>query len=297
MPADIVPTQAAPVEPSGGVIHDIGYQRYQGPRLGRGYAARSLYAHSLRTAFGLGRSAKSKIFPWLVVALVFMVATVAVAVRGESGRAVLGYLAFTDAVSMPTLLFLAVVAPELVSRDLRSRVLPLYFSRPLRRSDYALTKLGAMTTAAWLLLAGPQLLMFIGGLFSRSDGISGIVDEFHDFWQGVSYAAITAVVFSALAILLASLSGRRAVAAAVIAGVYLVTAPVAVVLATLGGTIGKVSPVINPITLVEGLERWLYGRNTGVDIGGYGTVYLAVAVLLVIAYVVLLLARYRKVAA
>jgi ABC-2 type transport system permease protein len=176
-------------------------------------------------------------------------------------------------------------------------VLPLYFSRPLRRSDYALTKLGAMTTAAWLLLAGPQLLMFIGGLFSRSDGVSGIIDEFHDFWQGVSYAAITAVVFCALAILLASLSGRRAVAAAVIAGVYLVTAPVAVVLATLGGTIGKVSPVINPVTLVEGLERWLYGRNTGVDIGGYGSVYLAVAVLLVIAYVALLLTRYRKVAA
>ena len=86
-------------------------------------------------------------------------------------------------------------------------------------------------------------------------------------------------------------------AAAVIAGVYLVTAPVAVVLATLGGTISKVSPVINPVTLVEGLERWLYGRNTGVDIGGYGAVYLAVAVLLVIAYVALLLTRYRKVAA
>jgi ABC-2 type transport system permease protein len=47
-----------------GVIHDIGYQRYTGPRLGRGYAIRSLYLHSLRTAFGLGRSAKAKIFPW-----------------------------------------------------------------------------------------------------------------------------------------------------------------------------------------------------------------------------------------
>ncbi|GIH20299.1 ABC transporter permease [Rugosimonospora africana] len=297
MPADIVPTQAAPVEPSGGVIHDIGYQRYEGPRLGRGYAARSLYVHSLRAAFGLGRSAKSKIFPWLVVALVFMIATVAVAVRGQSGTALLGYLQFTDTVSMPTLLFLAVVAPELVSRDLRAHVLPLYFSRPLSRSDYALTKLGAMTTAAWLLLASPQLLMFIGGVFSRKDGMSGLLDELHDFGQGVSYAAIAAVAFSALAVLLASLSSRRAVAAAVIAGVYLVTAPVAVVLATLGGAIGKVSPVINPVTLIEGLERWLYGRNTGVDIGDYGVVYLAVAVVLLVAYVALLLARYRKVAA
>ena len=53
-----------------GVIHDIGYQRYRGPRLGRGYAARSLYLHSLRTAFGLGRSAKAKVFPWLIVGIV-----------------------------------------------------------------------------------------------------------------------------------------------------------------------------------------------------------------------------------
>jgi ABC-2 type transport system permease protein len=295
--ADIVPSQAAPVEPSGGVIHDIGYQRYEGPRLGRGYAARSLYVHSLRTAFGLGRSAKSKIFPWLVVALVTMVAVVAVAVRGESGNAVLGYLQFTDAVSMPTLLFLAVVAPELVSRDLRAQVLPLYFSRPLRRGDYALAKLAAMTTAVWLLLAGPQVLMFIGGVFSRNDGFAGIVDEFHDFWVGLSYAAIAAVVFSTLGILLASLSGRRAVAAAVIAGVYLVTAPVAVVLASLGGTVGRVAPILNPVTLVQGVETWLYGRDTGVDVGQHGYLYLVVAVVLVAAYVTLLLARYRKVAA
>ena len=39
-----------------GVIHDIGYQRYTGPRLGRRYVAGSLYVHGLRTAFGLGRS-------------------------------------------------------------------------------------------------------------------------------------------------------------------------------------------------------------------------------------------------
>ena len=58
--------------PATGVIHDIGYQRYTGPRLGRGYAVRSLYAHGLRTAFGLGRSAKAKIFPWSVVGIVML---------------------------------------------------------------------------------------------------------------------------------------------------------------------------------------------------------------------------------
>lgn len=49
-------------EPTG-VIHDIGYQRYTGPRLGRRHVFGALYLHGLRTAFGLGRSAKAKIFP------------------------------------------------------------------------------------------------------------------------------------------------------------------------------------------------------------------------------------------
>ena len=47
-----------------GVIHDIGYQRYEGPRLGRGYASRSLFVHSVRGAYGLGRSAWAKVLPF-----------------------------------------------------------------------------------------------------------------------------------------------------------------------------------------------------------------------------------------
>ena len=38
-----------------GEIYDLGYQRYTGPRRGRGYAWWSLYALSVRNAFGLGR--------------------------------------------------------------------------------------------------------------------------------------------------------------------------------------------------------------------------------------------------
>ncbi len=67
------------------VIHDIGYQRYDGPRLGRAYAVRSLYVHGVRTAFGLGRGAKSKVFPWIVVGIVFLVAVVLTAIRSQSG--------------------------------------------------------------------------------------------------------------------------------------------------------------------------------------------------------------------
>src|SRR5213078_2027085 len=191
----------SPVEPApASVIHDLGYQRYTGPRLGRRYAALSLYTHSLRTAFGLGRSAKAKVFPWIVVGFTFVVAVVAVVVRSQTNVVFINYLQYPDNVSVPLLLFLAVVTPELVSRDLQTHVLPLYFSRPLGRNDYALAKLAAVVSAAWLILAGPELLMLLGGIFSQQGGWSGTWNEFTDFLGGITYAAIMALVFGSLAL-------------------------------------------------------------------------------------------------
>ena len=253
-----------------GVIHDIGYQRYTGPRLGRWYAVRSLYVHSVRTAFGIGRTGKAKVFPWFVVGIAFAVALIAVAVRSQSKTVFISYLQFPDTISVPVLLMLAIVAPELVSRELRAHVLPLYFSRPLRRTDYALAKFAALATALWLVFAGPQLLMFLGGVFSVSNGLTGAWVEFTDFAVGVAYAAIAAVVYSAIGILVASLSGRRAVAAAAIVATFLVTVPVVGVLEALGSeTTQQIVPAINPVSLVEGVKVWVFQAHA-FPIGDFG---------------------------
>ncbi len=42
-----------------GSIYDLGYQRYEGVRLGRRHAIWALYVHSLRSVFGIGRSLSS----------------------------------------------------------------------------------------------------------------------------------------------------------------------------------------------------------------------------------------------
>lgn len=280
-----------------GVIHDIGYQRYTGPRLGRWPVVGALYTHSLRAAFGLGRTAKAKVFPGLILTLAFGVAVVAVAIRTQTGEVAVSYLQFVDGVGIPVLLFLAVVAPELVCRDLRSRVLPLYFSRPLRRADYALAKLAAMVSAVWLLLAGPLLLMLLGGVFAQTGGARGAWHEFTDFLGGLGYAGMTAVLLGAIAVPLASLSSRRAVAAVIIVVAFVVTTPIIGVFDAVGGLRAKqLIPLVNPITLLNGVESWIY-RNNRLDVGGYGPLYLAVAVAVVVACAAALVARYRKVAA
>ncbi|MFJ5665554.1 ABC transporter permease [Micromonospora chalcea] len=287
-----------------GVIHDIGYQRYTGPRLGRRQVFGALYAHGVRTVFGFGRSAKAKIFPWLVVAVVTVVAAGLTAVRSQIGEVVMTYAQFADAMSWLVIFFAAVAAPELVSRDLRSGVLPLYFSRPLPRGDYALSKLLALVTALWLLLGGPQLVMFLGAAFTTNRGVRGVWDELLDLLPGLLYAGLWAVVFASIALLVASLTGKRAFAAGGIVAVFLMTTPVVGVLNILPSTtVNELAFLASPPTLVAGVGNWALGdaltqgRGGGMPIGDFGPVYAAVAVLLVAACVSLLLLRYRKVAA
>ena len=94
-----------------GVIHDIGYQRYTGPRLGRSAVFGALYQHGLRATFGLGRSAKSKIFPWGVASVVLLVAVINAAVRSQTGTLLFDYYQFNDAMSWLVIFFVAIVAP------------------------------------------------------------------------------------------------------------------------------------------------------------------------------------------
>lgn len=289
---------------SSGVIHDIGYQRYTGQRLGRAYAAQSLYAHGLRTAFGLGRSAKSKIFPWLVVSIVVLMAIVVTAVRALGGG-FLGYFGFLDIAAFLGFLFCAVVGPELVSRDLRSGVLPLYFSRPLTRNDYALAKWAALVSAVWLLFAGPLLIMFLGGAFSGGT-VKEFTTELGHFGQGLLYAAIVALLFASIAVLVGSLSGRRAVAAAIIAAFFLLSSAVAGIIMGLGHgvhsmTLQRASLLLSPQTLVQGVEGWVFDRQLpqwgdSFTIGSFGPLYTLAWLVFTAGSVLLLLLRYRKVA-
>jgi ABC-2 type transport system permease protein len=280
----------------GGVIHDIGYQRYEGPRLGRRHIVGALYLHSLRTAFGFGRSAKAKVFPWLILSVVGVIAVVLTAIQVQTGQAVIGYAEFPEVLTILIIFFCAAVAPELVSRDLQTGVLPLYFARPLERGDYALAKLAALITATFLLLAVPLTVMFAGAAFS-ADNLSGVWREFRDYLPAIGYAALHAVVFSSVALLVAALVKRRAVAAAAVVAAFLVTTPVVGVLLVLPyQATTELSGIANPASLVSGVGDWFFGSTGVTGIGRYGPVYGLVTVGLVAGCVALLFARYRKVA-
>jgi ABC-2 type transport system permease protein len=281
-----------------GVIHDIGYQRYQGPRLGRGAVLGALYTHGLRAAFGFGRGAKSKIFPWGVAGIVLLVAVINAGVRSQIGRWLFDYYAFDDTMSWLVIFFVAIVAPELVSRDIRSGVLPLYFSRPLRAADYVIAKVAALVTAVFLMLGVPQFIMFLTGAFTTKTGMKGVWHELGQLIPGWGYSLLWAFIFASISLLIASLTGKRAFAAGGIVAVFLMTAPIVGVLNVLpSDTAHHLSGLASPISLISGVEIWLRGRtDMGLDIGNLGPIYGIEAVCLIAACLLLLLARYRKVA-
>ena len=279
------------------VIHDIGYQRYTGPRLGRGAVFGALYIHGLRAAYGLGRSAKAKIFPWLVVGIITLVAVILAAVRAQTGIIPLNYIRFADSMSWLIIFFVAIVAPELVSRDMRAGVLPLYFSRPLRASDYIGAKVAAMVTAVWALLAGPQLIIFLGAAFTTKEGMSGVWHELGDLLPAWGYSLLWALVFTGIGLLVASLTGKRAFAAGGIVAVFLMTTPIVGVMSILpSSTAQHLAGLTSPMSLINGVGQWLLDGGDGLNIGSFGPVYGIEAVTVILACLLLLLARYRKVA-
>jgi ABC-2 type transport system permease protein len=128
-------------------IYDLGYRHYEGQRVGRRGTLRTLHVHSLRTAFGLGRRTSSKVFPFGLAVIAFVPAIIQLGVGAivsglEHDIEVFKNEDYFTYVRVILVLFCAVVAPELVGRDQRTRTLSLYFSRavsPLDAAALALT--------------------------------------------------------------------------------------------------------------------------------------------------------------
>ncbi len=280
-----------------GVIHDIGYQRYAGQRLGRRYAALSLWTYSLRSAYGLGRSAKAKILPVGLFTLACMASVILVVVNTQSSQQVISYVGVVSTFSYAATVFVAIVGPELVSRDLRNNLLALYFSRPISRSDYALAKLAALAGAVFALFTAPLLIMFFGMAFNTDSGFSGVMHELGGLLAGLAAAAVHSAVFAALALPLAALTGRRMFGTGMIIGVFLLTAPVSGVVRELDhGTLGHLAGLFDPVSLVNGVDKWLFGEGL-VDIGSYGAVYGLAALAIAGLGTAAVLWRYRRVQA
>jgi ABC-2 type transport system permease protein len=295
-----------------GAIHDIGYRHYDGPRLGTPYIARALFVHSLRGAFGLGRSTKTKVMPLLLLAVMVVPALLIAAIAVVTGddKLPLEYTAYAVNLQIIVSVFVASQAPQSVSRDLRFRVVALYFSRPLSRLAYVEAKLLAMSAAVFLLLAIPLLVLYGGALLAQM--------SFWDNTRGVlvalAGAVIFAVVLASMSLVIAAFTPRRGLGVAAVVAVLLVLAAVAGTIRGIAESQGSHDVVngvvqdpsvagyaglISPFTLVDGVQTWAFRAKSSIDMEPPGTTGGIVFVLVTIAIVAgcfgLLSLRYRRV--
>ena len=313
MPADPATTSAAKT----GVIHDLGYRRYEGPRLGRAAIIRALIWHGFRTAFGLGRGAKAKVVPAVALLALCLPAAVNAFAMAKGNARLLSYDTYEPTLRVLVMtVFVAVQAPELVSRDLRSRVLPLYFARPIETIDYPLAKFAAFTGACAVMLEAPLLLLYAGTIVNVHGG-AAVWAQTRALIPGMLVALMWSVALAAISLFLASLTGRRGFSTGAVAIFFLLTFTLSEILlqventaAVNGGPVGgppglaaapslaeKVAGLFSPFTLFEGVRMWLGGTTKADNVprpGGFGAVYALVLLVLVALCLAGLAARYRK---
>ncbi|NPC97090.1 ABC transporter permease [Nocardioides sp. zg-DK7169] len=297
---------SSPSEQPAGVIHDLGYRRYTGPRLGGGAVARSFFLTGLRNTYGLGRSGRSKVLPMILLATMLLPALILVGVLVQA-RDLLGldsqivaYSTYPITTQLLISVFVAAQAPALISRDLRFRTITLYLARPMGRSTYVLVRLASLAAATFLLIAAPLLLMYVGGVLADLP----LGRETGRFLGGVAGAVLLAACLAGLAAVMASLTIRRGLAVAGVIVVLLVSFTVVstvqgVSSVTEHGTVGQVAGLFSPYTLINGVQVFLFDSPAATPTPPEGTamglLHLAAVLVYVLGSVGALLLRYREV--
>lgn len=286
-----------------GVIHDIGFRHYDGPRLGRGWIVRSLLVETFRGAFGLGRPAKAKVMPWILIGILLAPPLIFVLVIVLTGMKELpvSYTQYFVQLQLIISLFIAGRAPYAVSRDLRNGVMPLYLSRPLKRGDYVLAKFGGLALAMFAILAGPEVLLFVGALLAKLP----VGDQIAGFAEGLALAVVLALMLTGIGLVIAAFTPRRGLGVAAIITTLVVASAIAGILwgilSFMGhDALGAYLSAIDPYNVVNGLATsWFSAKPyiSAMSTLGFtgGLIFTTLAVATVWGSLAILFARYRKV--
>jgi ABC-2 type transport system permease protein len=263
-----------------GSIYDLGYRRYEGPRLGRTHAVRSLFAHSLRSTFGIGRGSRAKIAP---IALLFLTTIPAIAIiaaqaliRQFPGGEGLGeqlpvrFETYASTIGIFVILFCAAQAPDLFGRDQRHKLLALYFARALRRTDYALARLGGFMVAIFVLQLLPQVILFAGQVLLATDVGTRFLQDLPDLAKAAAQAAITAGLLGGLSMAVGAFTPRRAYAVAGVIALFVIPSIVAGIVLQIGSEdLGTWLVLLSPSSVLEGTNGFLFHVPVSSGDGGF----------------------------
>ena len=288
-----------------GAVYDRGYRPYEGRRGLRGAATFALYKASIRRALGLRRSWRQKVAPFVLLGVVTVPAIVNVGIGyvtrdrlGDDRLQIITYRNYVG-VSSALLLFVALVAPDVVCPDRRQKVLPLMFARPLTGVDYVIAKVGAIASILFAFSYLPQVVLFLGNMLVSDSAGSYFTGHLDVLWQVPVAVVLLAVYYAVIGVAVASMTARRIVAGAAVIGLFLVTSIASgVIVGDFEAGHGSAAALINVLALPLYLRDLVFLGHidenlpiSGVANGGSLSVLTYIVILL--AGVGVLLKRYR----
>jgi ABC-2 type transport system permease protein len=258
-----------------GTVFDIGYQRYTGEREGRSRSRRAIYRDGVRTALGFGRGGRAKVLPWFFIAVLSFIGLIMALVAGAADR--LGGPGSAQRANLPShsdyfgiasiilFVFAAVVGPELLCRDRREGTISLYLVRPITGSDYIVSRwlafLTVTTFAAWL----PQVILFLGLSMGDVAPITYLRAHWLDVPRFLAAGLAIAVYATTLAMLTASFTTRRAYASVFLVGLFIISTPFTVGLASdMNGPVGQWISMFNLTNIPVHVNDVIFGEPSDV---------------------------------
>jgi len=296
-----------------GSIYDLGYRKYDGPRLGRRHAIRALFAHSLRVSYGIGRGGRAKIAPIVLGGIAIIPAIVGIGVlalarqMGAPGGVVedaspIQHNTYFGIIATLVMLFCAAQVPEVLGRDQRYSLLSLYFSRALRREDYAVARLVGVVAAILVFVLLPQAIIFFGLILSAPDVAAEFGDELAFVPPILAQGALMSVLLGSVSAAIASFTPRRLYATTAIIVVLAVVPVVGGILVRLDApALARFVALASPMDILEATNAILFDTNSSNEVisqaGLPDLAYFAAAAVISAAAIAILIRRFRKIAA
>ena len=258
---------------SKGTVFDIGYQNYTGEREGRDRSVRAVFKDGVRIALGFGRGVRSKILPWLFIVVLAFIGLIMALMAGavdrlmgpQAAAQLPSHADYYAIASIILFVFAAVVAPELLCRDRREGTINLYLVRPLTASDYIISRWAAFLTvtvlAAWL----PQIILFLGLCMGDPRPVEYLRWNWIDIPRFLVAGFAMAAYITTLAMLTASFTTRRAYASVFLVGLFIISTPFTVGLASeIEGNAGKWISMFNLTNIPVHINDLIFGEVSGV---------------------------------
>lgn len=274
-------------------VYRRGYERYQGPMASRWarltVLPRFAWTRLFQQRLILTLTVIAMIWPLLCTFFIYLT-NHADLLQGASSQflsfiKINGnfFLVFMTVQSTFAVILAALVGPGLIAPDLANNALPLYFSRPLRRMDYALARLATLVGMLSIITWIPGLF-----LFGIQTGMAGS-DWFYSNWQlglgVIAGFAIWLLLVSMVALASSAYARVKIVSGALVLGFFFLLSGASVMInGVFRVTWGH---ALNPTWAVSRLWHAMLGVNPPAGPGVAACALITVALLCLLGLVLL----------